>query len=314
MPICNSIARGIFLETDGKEFSRRLGQRLEFVEFRLFWEGGVNRSDIMGQFGVSMPQASTDLADYKVAAPDNVAYDPSSKRYVPTPSFQPRFLRPNPDRYLAQLKALDDGVLEIGDTWLASRPESDALPIPSRRTDPVVLRAVLMALRNRRAVHVNYQSSSPEHPEPIWRWIDPHAFGFDGFRWHVRAFCHRDHRFKDFILGRCLAVGEQGSATSRAEDDLEWQEFFSVQLKPNPDLSKAQRRAIELDYNMEDGQVSVRVRYALLYYFHKRLRLDVARHADKPRERPVVVANEKEYKAALKKAGVPLSPSEKALE
>ena len=25
-------------------------RRLEFIEFRLFWEGGVNRSDIIGTF------------------------------------------------------------------------------------------------------------------------------------------------------------------------------------------------------------------------------------------------------------------------
>ncbi|WP_348525014.1 hypothetical protein [Pararhodobacter sp. SW119] len=36
-------------------------QRLEFIEFRLFWEGHVNRSDLMDQFGVSVNQASTDL-------------------------------------------------------------------------------------------------------------------------------------------------------------------------------------------------------------------------------------------------------------
>ena len=34
-------------------------KRLEFIEFRLFWEGGINRADIMERFGVSVPQAST---------------------------------------------------------------------------------------------------------------------------------------------------------------------------------------------------------------------------------------------------------------
>ena len=40
-------------------------QRLEFIEFRLFWEGGVNRSDITACFGVSVPQASKDLSQYR---------------------------------------------------------------------------------------------------------------------------------------------------------------------------------------------------------------------------------------------------------
>ena len=31
-------------------------KRLEFIEFRLYWEGGINRADITEQFGVSVPQ------------------------------------------------------------------------------------------------------------------------------------------------------------------------------------------------------------------------------------------------------------------
>jgi len=36
-------------------------RKLEFIEFRLFWEGSVNRSDIIETFNVSVNQASTDL-------------------------------------------------------------------------------------------------------------------------------------------------------------------------------------------------------------------------------------------------------------
>ena len=51
-------------------------QRLEFIEFRLFWEGGVNRSDITRYFGVSVPQASKDLSQYQAIAPDNISVQP----------------------------------------------------------------------------------------------------------------------------------------------------------------------------------------------------------------------------------------------
>ena len=37
---------------------------------------------------------------------------------------------------------------------------------------------------------------------------------------------------------------------------------------------------------MSDGKVAVTVRYALLYYFNKQLRLDVAEYLDGPLERP----------------------------
>ena len=194
---------------------------------------------------------------------------------------------------------------------LPSQPDTGVLPIPNRRTDPSVLRAVLMAIRAKGSVHVEYQSTSPENPDPIWRWISPHAFGFDGLRWHVRAFCHRDSRFKDFIIGRFLGVGEQGFAAAAAEQDWQWQTFFEVVLQPNPALADGQRRAVALDYNMIEERIAVRVRFALVYYFKKRLRVDVAERFDKPRERPIVVANQAEFETALQKADVPLSTSER---
>jgi hypothetical protein len=285
---------------------------MEFIEFRLYWEGAVNRRDLIDQFGVSVPQASNDLTGYRQRAAENVTYDLSGKSYVPTPAFRPKFLKLSPDRYLAQLKALSDGILDTADTWFASQPDTGVLPIPSRRTDPFVLQAVLTAIRQERGVQIEYQSNSPENPDPIWRWISPHAFGYDGLRWHVRAFCHRESRFKDFILGRCLAAGEQGPSAAAAKGDWQWQTFFQVVLKPNPDLTEGQRRAVALDYNMTDQKITVPVRFALLYYFYKRLRLDVAEHVDQPRERPVVVANRKEFDAALRKADIPLSTMERA--
>ena len=70
-------------------------KRLEFIEFRLFWEGGINRADIIDQFGVSVPQASKDLTLYEKKAPGNLHYDKSAKRYRASDDFKPVFLEPN---------------------------------------------------------------------------------------------------------------------------------------------------------------------------------------------------------------------------
>jgi hypothetical protein len=50
---------------------------------------------------------------------------------------------------------------------------------------------------------------------------------------------------------------------------------------------------------MEDGKVLIPVRKSFLYYFQKRLRLDVARVLDNPRETPVIVQNEKAFNSAV---------------
>ena len=46
------------MDIDKSELRWGVAQRLEFIEFRLFWEGRVNRSDLMEQFGLSVNQAS----------------------------------------------------------------------------------------------------------------------------------------------------------------------------------------------------------------------------------------------------------------
>jgi hypothetical protein len=42
------------VSNDRSELRWGVEQRLEFIEFRLFWEGHVNRSDVMTQFGLSV--------------------------------------------------------------------------------------------------------------------------------------------------------------------------------------------------------------------------------------------------------------------
>ena len=277
-------------------------QRLEFIEFRLFWEGGINRADITGFFGVSVPQASKDLTQYQELVPENVRYDRSQKRYFATDSFKPRFLKPDADRYLTQLTFAVDPILHGERTWLASLPSVDTMPVPHRRVDVPVLRTILAAVRDATSVEVLYQSMNELRPAPIWRRITPHAFGSDGFRWHVRAFCHIDREFKDFLISRCLEARAAEQPGARPEDDKHWNEFFEVTLSPNPNIGENQRRVIAQDYGMRDDSVAIPVRRALLYYFRKRLRLDVADTLDDPHETPVVVTNRAEFDAALAEA------------
>jgi hypothetical protein len=277
-------------------------KRLEFIEFRLFWEGRINRSDIMDRFCVSMPQASKDLSLYEERAPGNLVYDRREKRYFASPGFKPVFLKPEADRYLTQLKSVSDHIVSPDETLLSDMPPLDAMPVPHRRVDVNVLRALLAAIRRGRAIEMLYQSMNPVRSEPTWRWMTPHAFGNDGLRWHVRAYCHIDKKFKDFLLSRCLATRSEDDAGATPGKDIYWNEFFDVVLRPNPALSKKQQEVIAQDYKMTNGRIAVAVRKALLYYFQKRLRLDVADALDSPHEAPVVITNREAFANALAEA------------
>jgi len=278
---------------------RGIRERLEFIDFRLFWEGRINRADIMERFSISMPQASKDLSMYESIAPGNLFYDVSAKRYLASSSFTPRFIEPNADGFLMQLRNIADHTLPVEETWLGLAPPADGMPIPSRRVHVSVLRAVLKAIEKRTAVHVLYQSMNEHRPGPVWRWIVPHALAHDSLRWHVRAFCEETQKFKDFLLSRCLEIGGERDSDIKSGQDKYWNEYFSVVLVPNPALSHEQQKVVAQDYCMEYGQIAVSVRKALLYYFNKRLRLDVAKEKDRVRETPVVVLNNRAFQDVL---------------
>ena len=85
-------------------------RRLEFVDYRLQWEGQLNRSDLMDLFGISVPQASLDLARYMELAPENMRYDRSARVYLAGERFKPVFNTGDPGRYLNDLLGLVSGL------------------------------------------------------------------------------------------------------------------------------------------------------------------------------------------------------------
>ena len=110
-------------------------RRLEFVDFRLCWDGRINRSDLTEQFGISTPQASADLARYQELAPTNVYYDPSLKCYLAAGTYRPVFEVEDSDRYLGQLNSLASGTIAHEEAWLAETPEFRVVPNPGRSVD-----------------------------------------------------------------------------------------------------------------------------------------------------------------------------------
>ena len=277
------------MDNDKSELRWGVEQRLEFIEFRLFWEGHVNRSDLMDQFGVSVNQASTDLNRYIGFAPANMVYDKSARTYVRGSAFQPQFLEPDASRYLAQLRSVAENILDREDSWIANLPSFASAPTPVRGVDPVTLRSVVGAIRRSEEIEIRYQSLSS--PDPRWRWIAPHAIAFDGFRWHARAFCLTDECFKDFLLSRMIEIrGSRESGTS-ADDDLDWNSEVVLEVAPHPELSETQAKVIALDYGMRGGSAKIKVRRALLYYTLKRLGLDTDPSARKPQDQQIVLIN-----------------------
>ncbi|MBO6884212.1 MAG: WYL domain-containing protein [Marivita sp.] len=276
----------------GKQLNWGVERRYEFIEFRLFWQGRINRGDLMDAFGVSTQQASLDLNAYIEQAKRNLVYDKSLRTYLRGKLFKPKYLKPDAEEYFAQLRAVDQALVSAEQSWISFFPSFGATPAPARGVAPETLRDVLAAIREPAALQVTYQSMS--RPEPSARWIEPHALAFDGFRWHARAFCQNDQLFKDFLLSRIVEVGGQGPVTAEPSSDDAWHTEVVLEIGPHPDLSDNQRRAIEMDYGMEEGRAQIAVRRALLFYALKRLGLDTNPAARRPQDQQIVLLNRDE--------------------
>lgn len=269
-------------------------QRFELIEWRVFWHGRVNRSDLEEFFGVSTPQASLDLRAYDEAAPNNIVYSVPEKAYVPTAEFKPKFYEVSADRYLRQLDAILNGALSPADTWFKSLPPAAVMQTIARRIQPSTLQAVLAAIPARKQLKIQYQSLTNTR----WRMIAPHALGFDGNRWHARAWCVEHREFRDFVLSRIRQIGEMGASDANPSYDLEWHTFVDFKIKAHPGLNETQRRTIELDFGMEDGLLVVPSRIALAFYLERRLNLDLSDEEISPERKQIILINRAEIHEA----------------
>jgi hypothetical protein len=272
---------------DASNVSWGVAQRFEFIEWRAYWDGRLNRGDLEREFNISTPQASVDLRNYQEAAPGNIEYDSSEKAYVATGNFSPRFLNLSAGRYLRQLHSLKIGVANIQDTWFDTLPPLEVVPNIVRGPEAFTLRAILKAIRMRGSIEINYRSLTNARN----RVICPHSLANDGYRWHVRAWCTEREEYRDYVLGRILSPFQPQPCESQPPEDVEWESFTKLIIIPHPDLSADQKETIARDFKMDNGELPVTMRVALSFYFIRRYNLDLRDGQLKPERAQLYLQN-----------------------
>jgi hypothetical protein len=271
-------------------------RRLEFIEARLYWEGKIGRNDLKDYFKISIPQATKDLKKYMEIAPDNTRYDYQSKHYITTESFKPTLISPDGDKFFLQL-LVDDFTYDGGAFFCGPVPSFYKLPSLGRTVEPEILKVILRSIRNNYTIEIEYQSMASE--EPSVRKISPHAFGFDGFRWHVRALCHKDKIYKDFIIGRIISIGKYEEFGFDHSNDFLWHNNIVLRIAPHPDFTSSQKKCIESDYGMKNGEVRYEFKASFDFYVLKKFGLTAGHEKKGCREQHIILLNQDEVKTKI---------------
>ncbi|MFT5452545.1 MAG: putative DNA-binding transcriptional regulator YafY [Enterobacterales bacterium] len=247
--------------------------RYRLIEIICFWEGRLTTNHLQNAFKIGRQQASKDINVYKKAYPENLEYDLQLKGYRPTIDFTPIYTKGTVDEYLHLLKTSMDLGQRYVDTFLPQANTEVILPI-SRGVTPEILRPVIQACRENRRLDIKYVSlSSAEQTEE--RLICPHTLVNSGFRWHVRAYCEKNQQYRDFVLSRMEGIPEvEDEAAYTIEEDEAWNTEVQLIIKPHQGLTKAQKKVIEKDYSMQDGELVVTTRGALVEYMLQILHID----------------------------------------
>lgn len=279
---------------------RGIERRLEFIEFRLAWEGAIQRGHLVNFFGISLQQASADLNRYLTIAPMNMEYDLRRRSYIATKNFKPLFIPRDSDSYLSPLLSVGIGLRNKDETFIGWWPDLGSIPSFKQWIDPNVLFEILGAIRYKRDLFVKYNSIT--RGEVMTRWLAPHALSFDGLRWFARAYCHLRNMFRDFGLARIVEVVDQRAGRVDPAQDFVWNRFISVTIAPHPRLTKGQKKIIELDYGMSGGRKIIEIRGALLFYLLRRLGIEKEIESDdaNPDVNQIILVNRKEVEEVLK--------------
>ena len=271
-------------------------RRLEFIDFRLFWNGRFNRSDLVETFGISAAQASSDIARYERLASSNMAYDRGAKAYRRTPAFEPALIGETVERYLLQIVAIENQWMDLKDTWFDAVPTLEVVTLGRHRIAPLVLLRLLDAVRDGCEVEVRYESLTGSTETE--RTLAPHALFQSAGRWYVRAWSRSHDDFRDYNVNRIVGITRKDRVSVDTALDFEWAHRINLVIVPNPGLSPEQSIAVARDYGMSDGRLVRPCRLSLSFYLMSQHNLDVDTGVLKPVKQQIILQNRSEVESA----------------
>ena len=246
--------------------------RLAFIDFCLQYFGQIARADLIRHFGIGLASGTRDFSLYRELAPDNLKLLHNTKLYYRTSAFKPVFPH-HADAILTNLcRGFGDGIASI------TKPSGacfDAVRLIQPESE--IIAGLMRAIQHQQAIHCDYVSLSSGMSQ---RELVPHSIVNNGHRWHVRAYDRQSSSFRDFVCTRFSHVESLQQAVKSNEfrdADNEWNIVVKLHLVPHPKLEQPQ--AIAMDYKMENGELLLEVRAALVGYLLQHWQVDCSPEA-----------------------------------
>jgi hypothetical protein len=253
-------------------------ERLCHIDFKLYFLGSVNRTDLVARFGIKEAAASRDMSLYKEFAPRNIEYDTKAKTYIQREGFSPLFQYSGSQTLTALLHGFGDDFVGI---------EKPIVPCeaPTQLNLPNIaaLACITRAIHNNKVLKINYRSLTSGTSE---REISPLALVDNGLRWHVRAYDRIRDRFADFVINRIEKphlLNEVIPDEQTKLADHQWNQIIELKIVPHPNLEHPE--TIMFEYGMKAGELRIQTRAAVAGYLLRKWNVDCsAKHEIKTSE------------------------------
>ena len=264
-----------------------------FIELISYWQGSINSSQLIEQFGLSRQQCSKALNNYQHCYPRNLQYNASQKAYLPHPDFNAPLLNGDVNQYLNWLQTQ-----QLPSLTNANPTPCQTLAIPARQVSPLVMRGLVEAIKKGNRLEVDYVSLT--NPCRQGRVIVPHSFINTGLRWHLRAYCEKSQGYRDFVLSRFRGQPELlGKSAFNASQDAAWNTPVTLILQPDSRLNAEKRAVIEQDYQMQNGQLHITTKGCLVNYLLREMQINTKMLDGTPEAQQLVLVNQADIKPWL---------------
>jgi WYL domain len=247
--------------------------RFSYIETRLYWEGGFTAGNLAKAFGITRQTAQAIIEEYRQQHPEQMRYDESLKRHVATDEFEPQYIQSNTMSFLEYLRSQNLREHYLDDESWSDLSVEDADQFLRPKLSREVIQPILAALRHKQTVWIEYQPVMEKEENVRSRIISPNHLVFANNRYHLHAYCHHVHAYRDFVLSRIISVEPASEEWVSSAGSKEWQQFVTLRYKPNPQLPIEVQKTLLHGYPGSDkGFWKIQCRKNLAFYIENRVK------------------------------------------